>query len=163
MLINNQDPRKYLGDGTVFGVAGRMYGYNELAFMFCTANGDLSFVVLNKNNAGVVTDLRQLLYDKGDTRATYSGKPFSTNLNGNTFGNNGGNYNNFNNYNNYNNNSNNRQHSCRTCHGTGRCPTCNGTKLVANAYTRRNELCNVCHKTGLCPTCNGSGMSPFRH
>lgn len=150
---NGNNVWQYVGDVTVYGQYGRKYGNNQF-FYLVYGQGNISCVMQQGIN------VTMLYFDKGDTRYNYNGKRFNTPLNngGNSFGNNGVNYNN----NNYN-NTNTRKPRCKTCMGSGKCRNCNGSKLVANAYTRRNEWCEVCHRTGLCPTCKGTGESPFRH
>lgn len=49
--------------------------------------------------------------------------------------------------------------SCVPCHGSGRCPGCNGKGYVY--YNTRKghgrETCKKCRGSGRCPYCNGSG------
>lgn len=49
--------------------------------------------------------------------------------------------------------------ACLTCKGTGKCPTCNGTKVThsfGNTYK-----CNVCNANGDCPSCNGAKVASW--
>lgn len=49
--------------------------------------------------------------------------------------------------------------ACMTCHGTGKCPTCNGTKVASsmgNTYK-----CTVCDTNGNCPSCHGTGKASW--
>lgn len=49
--------------------------------------------------------------------------------------------------------------NCLTCKGSGKCPTCNGTKIASglgNTYK-----CNVCDVNGNCPSCHGSGKASW--
>lgn len=49
--------------------------------------------------------------------------------------------------------------NCLSCHGTGKCPTCKGSKIASsmgNTYT-----CNVCDDNGNCPTCHGMGKTSW--
>lgn len=51
--------------------------------------------------------------------------------------------------------------NCLTCHGTGKCPTCNGRKITSsmgNTYK-----CNVCDDNGNCPTCHGTGKTSWNN
>ncbi|MBQ9538133.1 MAG: hypothetical protein IJU95_02590 [Treponema sp.] len=44
---------------------------------------------------------------------------------------------------------------CMPCHGSGKCPKCNGRKTVASG---RNQIkCNRCNGSGVCPYCRGTG------
>lgn len=173
VITGNGTVLRYYGEGTLEGAAGRMYGSSDKEFMFVTNGGLVRYVQAIKNLFGKVVDHKISYIDYGDTRSSYAGKPFNsntantTNNGGATYNysvpyNNGGTYNNTYNNNNYN-NRNTHQPRCKTCMGTGLCRNCNGSKLVSNAYTRKNEWCEVCHRKGLCPTCNGTGKSPFRH
>ena len=79
-----------------------------------------------------------------------------------------GTYNNSNNYNSSNNNTNSENYNqrkkdilnstvgenCTHCKGTGKCPTCNGTK-VAHSFGN-SYRCTVCNSNGDCPVCNGT-------
>lgn len=50
------------------------------------------------------------------------------------------------------------QRSCRICHGTKKCWTCNGTRRVANGFGLQGyHECPNC-KDGLCSHCHGSGL-----
>ena len=44
---------------------------------------------------------------------------------------------------------------CITCHGSGKCPKCNGRKTIASG---RNQVkCDRCNGSGICPYCHGTG------
>lgn len=48
---------------------------------------------------------------------------------------------------------------CGSCHGSGKCKACNGTKVahgMGNTYT-----CTVCDANGNCPVCNGTGKTSW--
>lgn len=48
---------------------------------------------------------------------------------------------------------------CKSCHGTKKCPVCNGTKTTSsfgNTYK-----CRVCNDIGDCPTCGGTGLASW--
>lgn len=48
---------------------------------------------------------------------------------------------------------------CLTCHGTGKCHACNGTKVASglgNTYK-----CTVCDTNGNCPSCHGTGVASW--
>ena len=52
-----------------------------------------------------------------------------------------------------------RQQSCKACHGTGLCQSCNGRGMVINKYTGNYGTCTYCSNPykGKCSTCKGSG------
>ena len=52
-----------------------------------------------------------------------------------------------------------RQQSCKACHGTGLCQSCNGRGMVSNKYTGNYGTCTYCSNPykGKCSTCKGSG------
>ena len=44
---------------------------------------------------------------------------------------------------------------CITCHGSGKCPKCNGRKTLPSG---RNQVrCDRCNGSGVCPYCHGTG------
>lgn len=48
---------------------------------------------------------------------------------------------------------------CKSCHGTKKCPACNGSKIASsfgNTYK-----CEVCNENGDCPACGGSGLASW--
>lgn len=49
--------------------------------------------------------------------------------------------------------------ACLTCKGTGKCPTCNGTKVTHSFYN--TYKCTVCNDNGDCPTCNGAKVTSW--
>lgn len=51
------------------------------------------------------------------------------------------------------------QQSCKTCHGTGLCQSCNGREMVINHYTGNYGTCTYCNNPykGKCSVCKGSG------
>ncbi len=50
---------------------------------------------------------------------------------------------------------------CYACHGTGRCPGCNGTGDMGDSYNFHKEKmvmrCSSCSGSGRCLTCHGTG------
>lgn len=128
---------------TIYGETGRRYG-NGQAFYMVTNQGAIRMVVFTG------TDTLVMYFDQGDTRSQYIGKVFSTPLT------NGGYNNNYNNGGTYNQPQ--HQRRCAVCHGTGLCPTCNGSKMVTNSFGYNGlSKCNVCNFTGLCTSCGGTG------
>lgn len=55
--------------------------------------------------------------------------------------------------------SNNNGIICRSCHGTGKCGTCNGTGYFRNIYTGESMPCHNCSESNgrICTVCNGTG------
>ncbi len=49
--------------------------------------------------------------------------------------------------------------ACLSCKGSGKCPTCNGTK-VASSFGNTYK-CTVCDDKGNCPTCDGTGKTSW--
>lgn len=48
---------------------------------------------------------------------------------------------------------------CPSCHGTGKCHACNGTKVAhGNGLT---YTCTVCDSQGNCPVCHGTGKTAW--
>lgn len=48
---------------------------------------------------------------------------------------------------------------CKSCHGTKKCPICDGTKITStfgNTY-----ICEICNDNGDCPACGGSGLASW--
>lgn len=48
---------------------------------------------------------------------------------------------------------------CQHCHGTGKCPACNGTKIAHGMG--QTYACTTCDEHGNCPVCKGSGKTPW--
>ncbi|MBQ7167746.1 MAG: hypothetical protein IJR93_12465 [Treponema sp.] len=44
---------------------------------------------------------------------------------------------------------------CITCHGSGKCPKCNGRKTLPSG--RKQVRCDRCNGSGVCPYCRGTG------
>lgn len=49
------------------------------------------------------------------------------------------------------------EEDCYSCHGTGKCPSCNGTHRINYQFGSGTLECPNCKPNGACSTCNGSG------
>lgn len=49
------------------------------------------------------------------------------------------------------------QKTCRFCHGSGKCNTCNGKHRYLNPLTNRYVTCPNCRTDGRCSACGGTG------
>ena len=47
--------------------------------------------------------------------------------------------------------------TCKYCHGTGRCSSCNGKGYKFNPYSGEDDRCPSCFGNGRCFNCHGSG------
>lgn len=47
--------------------------------------------------------------------------------------------------------------TCKYCHGTGRCSSCNGKGYKFNPYSGEDDQCPSCFGNGRCFNCHGSG------
>lgn len=154
---SNPDTRYYIGTKSAYGISGRAYG-TQNDYYLVTDTGRVTHVISDTSYIpylGNFTQTSMFYLDNGDTRAAYIS---------NSTGGGSGSYGGSSSHGGSSGHSNRGQQSCKICHGTGLCQTCNGSGWVTNPYTSKDSPCSTCNdkygtgpNRGKCWSCHGTG------